>query len=501
MEDKLKQLKTILGEVDDIGRAAAIAGWDQEANMPPGGVEGRSYILSTLRKMAHEKRTSPEVADLIAALEPYGKELDPDSNDASLIREFARQFKRASKVPGEMVAEKAKLSSMGNQAWREAREASDFSKFQDVLEQLVDWSKRYAEIYADEVDHPYDALLQDYESDLTTADVRKIFDDIRPKQVELIAKIAEKPEIDSKILHQNFEIDKQKAFGREVTTTIGFDWNRGFEGTVTHPFATNLGYGDQRINNRAYEDFFNPYFFGCVHEMGHGLYEQGVAKELARTPLYGGTSLAVHESQSRMFENLIGRSKPFWTHFYPKLQGHFPSQLGNVEMEDFYKAINKVAPSYIRVEADEATYNLHIMLRLELEIDLIEGKVDVKDLPEAWNARFEEYLGIVPPNDAEGVLQDVHWSMGLYGYFSTYALGNLVSVQLWEKMLDDMPDMYDKIASADFKDLLGWLVEKVHKHGSKYQPQDLIKRVTGTKIEGDPYIKYLNEKYSEIYNL
>jgi len=286
-----------------------------------------------------------------------------------------------------------------------------------------------------------------------------------------------------------------------VITKFGYDWDHGRQDKAAHPFTTSFGLEDVRITTRVYHDFLNTALFGTMHECGHALYEQGVSSSLARTPLERGASLAIHESQSRMYENLVGRSLPFWQHFYPQLQSTFPNQLGNVDLETFYKGINKVETSLIRVEADEATYNLHIMLRLELEIALMDGSVEVVDLPDAWNSRMEEYLGVRPESDADGVLQDIHWSGGMIGYFSTYALGNLISVQLWEKMLTDIPDLNQQIREGEFRNLLSWLRENIHRHGAKFEPQELVQSVTGSKIDPAPYMSYLNSKFSDIYGI
>jgi len=306
--------------------------------------------------------------------------------------------------------------------------------------------------------------------------------------------------VDDSFLHQPFDGKKQWDFGVEIITRFGYDWKRGRQDKAPHPFTTGFSINDVRITTRVSPDFLNPMLFGTMHECGHALYGMGVAPELERTGLEGGASLAVHESQSRLWENLVGRSFPFWQYFYPRLQETFP-QLADVPLEKFYLGINKVQPSLIRVEADEATYNLHIMLRLELEIALLEGKVLVKDLPETWNARMQETLGITPPDDAKGVLQDIHWSGGAIGYFSTYALGNLISAQLWEKINQDIPDLVGQIREGKFEALLGWLREKVHRHGSKFEPQELVEKVTGSRIDPAPYVRYLTRKYSEIYNL
>ena len=360
--------------------------------------------------------------------------------------------------------------------------------------------RQYADFFAP-YDHVYDPLLDDFEPGMKTKEVKEIFSGLRSKQVDLIKAISEKPQVDDSFLFLNYDAKKQWDFGEAVITKFGYDWNRGRQDKAAHPFTTTFGIGDVRITTRVDENFLNTALFGTLHEAGHGIYEQGVSTDIERTPLADGASLGMHESQSRMYENLLGRSYDFWVHFYPQLQDTFSTQLGNVDLDTFYKGINKVEPSLIRVEADEATYNLHIMLRLELEIELMEGSLEVKDLPEAWNARIKEYLGIDPPNDADGVLQDVHWSAGYLGYFPTYSLGNLVANQLWEKINQDIPKLSDQVQNGDFSDLLAWLGEKVHRHGKKFKPQDLVERIVGERINPEAYIKYLNEKFGAIYQL
>jgi carboxypeptidase Taq len=319
--------------------------------------------------------------------------------------------------------------------------------------------------------------------------------------VELIRAIAAKPQVEDAFLRLTYDEQAQWDFGVEVVTRFGYDWKRGRQDKAPHPFTTNFSINDVRITTRFDPNNGASALFSTMHEAGHAMYEQGSHPAFERTPLAGGTSLAVHESQSRMWENLVGRSLPFWEYFYPKFQQRFASQLGNVDLRTFYKGINKVQPSFIRVEADEATYNLHIMLRLEIEIGVVEGKLPVKDLPEVWNEKMKEYLGIVPPNDALGVLQDVHWSGGMMGYFSTYALGNLISAQLMEKIRQDIPNLDDQFRQGKFDDLLAWLREKVHVHGRKFEPQELVERVTGSRITPEPYLRYLSAKYGDIYGL
>lgn len=500
MQEKLNRLKEILGVVADLNGAAAVLGWDQQTNMPPGGVVSRGNQLSTLSRLSHTKFVSDEVGELLEELKPYGESLDPESDDACLIEVTDREYQKSVKVPAEYVAEWSKITTIAHGAWEEARANDDFSHFQPHLEKIVEMRRQYADFFKP-YDHVYDPLLDDFEPGMTTAEVQGIFTSMRPKQVELIKAISEQPQVDDSFLHLNYDEKNQWEFGEAAITEYGYDWNRGRQDKAAHPFTTGFGIGDIRITTRVDENFLNTALFGTLHEAGHAIYEQGVAEELDRTPLGSGASLAIHESQSRMYENLLGRSYDFWVHFYPSLQARFTTQLGNVDLDTFYKGINKVEPSLIRVEADEATYNLHIMLRLELEIALMEGKLAVADLPEAWNARMEDYLGVTPPNDAEGVLQDVHWSAGILGYFPTYALGNLVSNQLWEKINQDIPGLSGQIQGGNFEELLAWLRENVHRHGAKYKPQYLVKKIVGSKISPDPYLKYLNEKFGAIYGL
>ncbi|MEE4194175.1 MAG: carboxypeptidase M32 [Anaerolineae bacterium] len=498
MQDTIKKLKEMQAELTDIGNATAALGWDQVTYMPTGGAEDRGYALSTLSKIAHMKSTDPQIGVMLAELEPKIKELDPDCDDARWFKVTKRNYEQNTKLPVEFVIKLTMETSMAQMRWQEAREKSDFSLFRPHLENIVELMKEGAGYFAP-FDHIYDPLLDMYEPGMKTADVKKIFNDLRPIQVELIKAIQDSPQVDDSFLNQTYPKQKQWDFGVELLTAIGFDFNRGRQDYSAHPFTTSFGLNDVRITTRISETDMISGMMSTLHEGGHGLYELGGDPLHARDALHGAASLAVHESQSRMWENLIGRSMPFWQQYYPRLQSFFPSQLANVSLDQWYRGINKVEPSMIRVEADEATYNLHIMLRLEIEMGLMEGKIKVAELPEYWNTKMEEYLGITPKNDAEGVLQDVHWSNGLIGYFSTYALGNLISVQLWEVMQKEMPNMNDMIAKGEFHEILGWLREKIHVHGSKYEPQELVEMVTGSKITAEPYMKYLTDKYSAIY--
>jgi carboxypeptidase Taq len=450
--------------------------------------------------LIHQKSTTSELGDLIGELTEKAKDLNPDSDDARLIKVAKRDYEQDVKVPPEFTAELAKVTSRAFGAWQQARQNDNFASFQPHLEKIVEMNQQLAEYFAP-YEHVYDPLLARFEPGMKTEDVQRIFEDLRPQLVELIQAISEASQVDDAFLYNKFDEQKQWDFGVEVITKFGYDWRRGRQDKAPHPFTTNFGTDDVRITTRVDENCLSSALFGTLHECGHALYELGVSHDYERNNLAGGASLAIHESQSRMYENLVGRSMAFWEHFYPRLREIFPENLGNVDLDTFYKGINKVMPSLIRVEADEATYNLHIMLRLEIEIALMENTLTVKDLPEAWNTKMRDYLGVVPANDSEGVLQDIHWAGGMIGYFSTYALGNLISVQLWEKANQEIQDLEEQIRQGEFEDLLDWLGENIHRHGKKFEPQELVERVTGSRIDSSAYMQYLKDKYSAIYEL
>ena len=498
MNEKLKRFKEIMAEVADLNAAAAVLNWDQQVNMPPGGAEARGNQVATLGTLSHQMFTSDEVGKLLDELHSEGAALSAD--DEAMVRVAKRDYDKATRVPSSFVSEIAVVSTQAHEAWVEARRKSDFSIFRPHLEKVVELTHKYVSFFPP-ADHPYDILLDDYEPGMKTADVKAIFDSLRPRQVELIKQITDAKQVKDSFLHKKYDEKKLLGFGVDVVTRFGYDWKRGRQDKAAHPFETSFSVDDVRITTRFEADHPIAMLFSTMHELGHGMYEQGINRGFERTPLQHGVSLGVHEFQSRMWENLVGRSLPFWRYFFPRLKTLFPSQLGNVDLKTFYKAINKVEPSLIRVNADEATYNLHIMLRLEIEIGMVEGRMAVKDLPHIWNAKMKEYLGILPPNDALGVLQDIHWSGGMLGYFSTYALGNLISAQLWEKINKDVPDLDEQFRKGKFDALLGWLHTNIHQHGRKYDPQDLIQKVTGSKITPEPYVRYLTKKYSEIYGL
>jgi carboxypeptidase Taq len=426
MSEKLARLKEILGEVSDLNHAQSVLDWDQQVYMPVAGGDARGQQLGTLAKIAQEKFIADEVGQLLDDLKRELNGADPALDDAAMIRVASRNYDKAKRVPPSFLVEQAVVTSKAFEAWVEARSKSDFSIFQPHLENVLDLVHKYIS-YFPPADHPYDILLDDYEPGMKTADVQAIFEGLRPKQVALIHAVSGAKQVKDDFLHRKYNEKKLWHFGEMVVKQFGYDLSRGRQDKAPHPFETTFSVNDVRITNRFEPENPLATLFSAMHESGHAMYEQGVNPEYERTPLESGTSLAVHESQSRMWENLVGRSLPFWEHFYPQFKKTFPSQLEGVSLKSFYKGINKVEPSLIRVNADEATYNLHIMLRLELEIAMVERKVRVRDLPELWNTKMYEYLGVTPPNDAKGVLQDIHWSGGSMGYFSTYSLGNLIS--------------------------------------------------------------------------
>jgi carboxypeptidase Taq len=501
MNSKYEELVTRLGKISDFRAAAYLLAWDQETYMPPGGVEERATQLSTLQTTAHELFVADEVGSLLESLAGLGSELDYDSLEASLIRVTQRYFERQRKVPPSLVARLTKATSLGQAAWVEARKGSDFGAFQPHLEEIVALTIEMADAlgYTDRI---YDALLDRFEPQMKTSHVEGLFEEMKAGLVPLVHAIAERQDaVDDSFLASDFDEDIQWDFGIQVIERLGFDFEHGRQDRSAHPFTTSFAPSDVRLTTRVFRDQFKSALFGSIHEAGHGMYEQGFDRAMDRTPLSAGSSLGVHESQSRMWENMVGRSRGFWRFWLPQLKELFPVQLAGVELEAFYRAINRVEPSLVRVEADEVTYNLHIFLRFEIENLMLEGKVRISDLPELWNSKMEEYLGIRPPNDADGVLQDVHWSSGLIGYFPTYSLGNLLAAQFYNQAVSESPDIPRDISSGEFSSLFDWMRTKVHMPGAKYTPVELVERLTGGPIRTEPFLNYIREKYSEIYRL
>jgi len=491
MHPRFDELKTRLAEIHDLRRAQEILFWDQTVMMPPGGSSVRGHHVTTLDRIAHQKFVSDDVGALLDDLAGYEQELDYDSDEASLIRTTRRDWEKARRVPAELAAEMTGAAAEGHDIWAKARAENDYELFRPVLERAVELRRRYVECF-DGYDEPYDALLDDYEPGMKTAEVRVLFDELKAELVPLIADVGS-VEGDDAFMAGPWPVEAQHAYSLEIIRRFGFDESFARLDLTVHPFCASSGTQDIRLTTRYKEEDITS-IHTAMHECGHGLYEHGVSQSLERTPLCHGVSSALHESQSRLWENIVGRSRPFWNHFYPSFQAAFPEALGDVDQERWYRALNRVKPSYIRVDADEATYNLHIILRFELEQEILAGTIDLKDLPEEWNRRFEEYLGIPVPSDTLGVLQDVHWSGGGFGYFPTYSLGNIVSVQIWEKVLAELPDLPDQFERGEFGELYEWLRERLYSLGRKYTPQETLERVVGGPIESGPYVRYLKDK-------
>lgn len=496
----MAKLNTLVGEVVDLRHAASLIGWDERVSMPPGGVAVHGDMAATIQRIAHEKFTS---AELGRALEDAAREVEslpPDSESARLVKATAHDYDRAVRVPAEYVEEHARVASAAHQAWKDARAQSRYAIFEPHLAKVVRLGQQYAGFFQP-VAHPYDALIDPYEPGILTSEIQAIFDVLRPRQVELVRAIQERPVAEALFAKADYDERDMLAFSTEVISAFGFDWNRGRQDKSTHPFATPIGSDDVRITTRF--DNRHPFemLFAAMHEAGHAIYEQGVSPAWNRTLVRGGASLGMHESQSRLWENVIGRSRPFWQHFFPHLQRRFPSQLSDVTLDMFHRGINQVRPSLIRVEADEVTYNLHVMLRVEIEIALLTGAISTEDAPDYWNAKMKEYLGVEPDTDANGVLQDMHWSIGLFGYFATYTLGNLIALQLWDTYKEDDPQWEARIRRGEFGPLREWLRAALHQHGRSYQPRDLVMRVTGHSLSTEPYLEYLETKYGELYGV
>ena len=497
---QFEQLKNKLAEISDLNAAASVLGWDQHTYMPGGGAEARAEQLATLGRLSHEMFTSDQTGELLETATAESAALAYDSDEASLVRVTRRDYDKARRIPPALVAEIARTSSLAMEVWVKAKTEANFSAFRPSLEKLLQLHRELAHCLGFE-ERIYDALLDQYEPGMKTSQLVRIFCQLKSDLVPLVHSISEKRDrVDDSVLSRHYSGQKQWDFGIEVLRRFGYDLERGRQDKSVHPFTTSFSINDVRITTRVDEQFLPSALFGTLHECGHGLYEQGIKQALERTPLAGGASLGIHESQSRLWENLVGRSRGFWKFFYFRLQSLFPECLSDTPPDQFYRAINRVEPSLIRVEADEVTYNLHILLRFELEVDLLEDRLSVADLPEAWNAKMKNYLGIVPPDDAKGVLQDVHWSNGLIGYFPTYSLGNILSVQLFEKAHAADPLLHSQIGHGEFGALLEWLREKVHCHGRKFLPAELLDGA-GIHLSAEPYINYLRNKYSEIYGI
>ena len=495
-------LKKRLAEVYDLNKVAALLSWDESVTMPPGGARARAEQTATVGRLAHELLVAPEVGRMLDNLQGYEQSLAYDSDEASLIRVTRYDYEKARKVPAELRSDMARVATLARNAWGDARERSDYKAFQPFLQQTIDLKKRYVDCIGGG-DDPYGVLLDDYERAMPTAEVQRVFAALKDATVPLIAAVAARGDaVDNGCLTGEFPVEQQTRFCLWVLRCFGYTDQEWRCDPTAHPFSTNMNLGDIRLTTRYNPSKIAPAVFGVIHEFGHGLYEHGVGKSLERTPLCGGTSLGLHESQSRLWENLVGRSRGVWTFLLPELKRTFPGQFRDVDADAFYRAINKVQPGLIRVEADELTYSLHVVLRFELEQEMLSGTLKLHELPEAWNARMKEYLGVDVPDAARGVLQDVHWSLGLVGYFPTYVLGSIMSAQIWEKLLGAMPDLPAQIERGEFAGLREWLRDHLHQHGRKFTPRETLQKVVGTDtVEVGPYVEYLRRKFGDIYGL
>jgi carboxypeptidase Taq len=501
MQPKLEELKARLAEINDLNNAGAVLAWDQLTYMPPGGGPARGRQLATLAKLAQEKSIDPAIGRLLDDLRPYEESLPFEHDDASLIRVAGRDFERLQRVPPEFVARFNNHVSETYQVWAEARPANDFNKVRPHLEKTLDLSRELAN-YFPGYEHIADPLIDIADYGMKAASVRKLFTELRAAQVPVAQAILSQEPADDSCLRQKYPAAAQLAFAEQVVRAIGYDFQRGRVDQTHHPFTTAFSVGDVRITTRVREDHLGECLFSNLHEGGHALYEQGVDMKYDGLPLMNGTSAGVHESQSRLWENMVGRSLGFWEFFYPQLQKAFPKQLKQVALDSFYRAINKIERSLIRTDADEVTYNLHVMLRFEFELAMLEGSLAVRDLPEAWRARCQADLGIAPPDDKDGILQDVHWFAGVIGgAFQGYTLGNVMSAQFYAAALQAHPGIPDEIRQGKFESLHHWLIENLYRHGRKFTAPELVKRVTGGEISIEPYIQYLRSKYGALYKL
>lgn len=496
----LEQLTVRSRQIFDLQIATGLLHWDQQTYMPKNGITARAEALATLSNLLHRLSTDDEMRRLVEAT---ADRFDPETDEGALVRVARRDFERRTKLPAALVSELARTTSLAEPAWVEARAKSDWSLFAPHLSRIIEMQQQVAEHFG-YTTHPYDALLEEYEPGTTKAQLEIMFTDLKAAIVPLVQRIkatGDSAQERSRPLHQAFDEAKQEAFGREVITRFGYDWTRGRQDRAVHPFCIGFTSYDVRITTRFDPNFIQPALFGTLHEAGHALYEQGVSTAYTRTPLGSGVSMGIHESQSRLWENLVGRSRPFWQFFYPQLQSAFPKQLGAIDAETFHRAINTVEPSPIRVEADEVTYNLHTLLRFELEVALLDGNLPVADIPAAWNAKMKEYLGIHPLSDAAGALQDVHWSGGMFAYFPTYTIGNVLAVQLFNAACAAHGTIHEEMARGEFTSLHSWLSNNIYRFGGKYDPQDLVERATGKRLDTAPYINYLQAKFGELYGL
>jgi carboxypeptidase Taq len=489
-------------ELGVLNSCAAVLGWDHQTYMPPKGGALRGEQMAFLASLSHQKFTDPKVGELLAAIEGSDLVRDPESDAAANVREIRRAYDRATKIPQSLVEELARVTTEAQQVWEQAKKKNDYATFRPMLEKVVELKRQEADAVGFK-DHRYNALIEEYEPGTTVAELKTLFASLTAELAPLVKKIVASPkQPDTGVLTREFPIDRQKVFAEAAAVAIGFDFAAGRLDTTAHPFCSGFGPGDCRITTRYNPRFFNEAFFGVLHETGHAMYEQGLPAEHFGTPLGGACSFGIHESQSRLWENQVGRGRPFWEHFFPRLRQTFPTAVADVSLDGFYFAINDVRPSLIRVEADEATYNLHIALRFELELALLSGDLTTADLPGAWNERFKALFGLEVPDDARGCLQDIHWSFGGIGYFPTYTLGNLYAAQLMDAVKHEYGGaLEDDFRRGDFGRLKAWLGTHIYRYGQRFRAGELCRRATGAALSPKPFLSYLNEKFGALYGV
>jgi carboxypeptidase Taq len=497
----LLDLESHLRETTLLSSTRGLLEWDERTKMPLQGGPYRAEQIALLSGMIHQRASDARIGDWLGELEQLPLAEDRHSLHGCLVQQTRRNYEKAIKLPKSLVEEITRTTVLGQQSWVEAREHDDFAAFAPILEKIVGLKIQQAEALGYDAT-PYDALLDEYEPGETTSNVTRILADLREQLVPLVAAITDSAnQPDSSILTRGYAADQQQQFGSRVAGLVGFDFQRGRLDTTHHPFCTDLGPHDCRITTRYDEGFFPAAFFGILHEAGHGFYELGMPDDWYGLPPGSCTSLGIHESQSRFWENMVGRGRPFWQWCLPLAAEAFPESFADLSVDQVYFAVNSVKPSLIRVEADEVTYNLHIIIRFELEQELISGQLAVSDLPDAWREKYEQYLGITPPNDADGVLQDIHWSGGMFGYFPTYALGNLYAAQFLAAMRAELGNMDQLVEQGDFQPLHDWLAKHIHQHAQRYSAAELVERATGEGLSHLPLVDYLREKLAPLYQL
>ncbi|MGH2863008.1 MAG: carboxypeptidase M32 [Solirubrobacteraceae bacterium] len=499
MATAIVELRTWMGEISDLRRAAAVLQWDQSTMMPPLGAPRRTEQIATLERVTHERFISQRTLELIEAAEADRNGQPEDSVETRIIAEARRLFEKSRRVPVDLAAARARASSRGYKLWVAARQVDDFSAFAPVLEENFKLARDYVACF-DDYEHPYDIVLDDFAPGMRTSQVSTLLGEMRDQLLPLIDELSGR-EIDLTPLHVRYPVNDQRRLLDQVLRWMGFEDSSWRLDDTVHPFEESFSATDIRVTTRYLETYFPTALYGAMHECGHGLYEAGVDPALQRTPLGTIRSSSIHESQSRLWENMVGRGRAFCAALAPALVEHSPGALAGLEPDALFRAVNMVAPSMIRIEADETTYGLHIVLRYELERSLLTGDLEVADLPEAWNARMREYLGVEVPSNADGVMQDVHWSQGLVGYFPSYAIGNLIAGQLWERANEDISDLDDQLARHELAPLREWLRENVHRHGSRYSDSDLLARAVGQPVQVMPFINYLRAKLGDVYQL